>query len=641
MAAVEEEPGNTADSLNFVSTQMQSAYEQSESVENNISNKISKMQKFKNEVPKFDSLKKPKENCNSITKPTQKKRSSRKNTDRIKSLTSYIDEKFGDKKDQGFDGSNQQSILSYFSGQKRKVKEILTKLESESFSEKDTQVNFKKKIPYSPQEWAKIINSIKLRLPNLSAPTKKTLKTITAKIDRQNEILSQDSSLWNKASLPPSLDLPADDLRWLYDLDENQMNSTVLALSQEFQVDNQPNDDDYEIISDSDSEPEILDQRKIDQSEMDDEPSVLQSLPVIKESTNENDNKKDQYGKETEEIISSPSLANEIVISSSVYSSPIRSSVRSSPNSKKQGNNQSNTLSTNNKSGDSPMLSPTRLQISPLKLTPPQFSSLWDHDDDNNNEFSTAKSKFDSAVSNSNTSNESMINTEGSKRYSRKLIEIDSEIKFKPNGDNKFSVRKIGENSKEPDENVIEDSEDEGKKFSIIELTTEYDDTNDILNYGKEEDHNNSVIQVPSSPQITNNNILPSISSDEEVGDDANTEPETDISKLTHQEIREIFKKLGLKPTKSKQKMIEILQNYEQLTTNPSQLSHEEFVQQLESKLNQAIRNDHHWYEKVISFEPIVINDMKNWLNSIGIKVESDILESYCDKSGICCTKVE
>ncbi|EGV64510.1 hypothetical protein CANTEDRAFT_113279 [Yamadazyma tenuis ATCC 10573] len=135
-----------------------------------------------------------------------------------------------------------------------------------------------------------------------------------------------------------------------------------------------------------------------------------------------------------------------------------------------------------------------------------------------------------------------------------------------------------------------------------------------------------SVIQVPSSPDIgavTLSQRNPS-----------------EFSQMSAKELRGVFKDWQLKPVKTKEKMIEILENASEIidSQNPSQLTQTEFNEQVFQKLSEAIKNNHEWLEKINSYEPILIEKLKAWLDTETIICEPDLLEKFCDFKGICYT---
>lgn len=241
------------DTLTFLSTQIQSRYED----HNETEKKSLLLQKFKLESPlvQLPQQKQVKR------RPLLKKQAKKKNT----SLSAFVRETLGATSK----NTDLLSILDYFRGDQTKVDEFLGKIEKATakphpLSKQNSSTLF------SEKEWKELLDKIQLRFPNLSKKNRKTLKTITRRIREMNEFQSlepsQELQLWTQASRQPSDTLSAEELKWLYDLDENQVldeNSSELHEENEpelfFVTLSQVLD---ERIANLESEPEEIDMEK-------------------------------------------------------------------------------------------------------------------------------------------------------------------------------------------------------------------------------------------------------------------------------------------------------------------------------------------------------------------------------------------
>lgn len=241
------------DSLTFLSTQIQSRYEEHSEKEK----KSLLLQKFKLESPQIQlPQQKPVKR-----RPLLKKLAKKKNS----SLSAFVRDTLGG----ASKNADPLSILDYFRGDQTKVDEFLGKIEKATakphpLSKQNCSTLF------SEEDWKKLLDKIQLRFPNLSKKNRKTLKTITRRIREMNELQSlepsQELQLWTQASRQPSDTLSAEELKWLYDLDDNQVldeNSSELHEEKEpelfFVTLSQVLD---ERIANLESEPEEIDMEK-------------------------------------------------------------------------------------------------------------------------------------------------------------------------------------------------------------------------------------------------------------------------------------------------------------------------------------------------------------------------------------------
>ncbi|WEJ97276.1 5'-flap endonuclease [Yamadazyma tenuis] len=602
---IESELQDSESSLQFLSTQIQSVYERDEARESasrKTSESISQLQHFSNATTK----KQPKGTVKkTIIKPFQRSKKAPR-TNKIHSLTSHVQDIFG--RTPITDFSDQHSILSYFSTKKHKIQHILHTLEKDSndaASNRNFTRNIGSVIPYNREEWAEITDAIKENLPNLSDATMRTLKTITRRIENQTSLdpdapqIPESISLWDQASHHPSIPLTPSDIRTLYDLNSDQMAQDTSFIEEEE-------------IPDSCSEPEILEITSEDIGissrqpiqDIDTKINVLDSMNSLKFPAPQS---KDDFveeevaeiSSETEplaeemalEVLSSSQSMNdqEVIISSSVRSSSVSSRLAT------------------------PKKSKLAFNISPLKLTPPNFSSSFETD----SVYATAVSSF----------HHTQLCNSPPKKYNTRTIEMDGEINIREVDSDHIKIRKIGQRQKSVGEDEVEDSDDDAVNISIIELSTLVEESEEESMVGQLiAKADRSVIQVPSSPDIgavTLSQRNPS-----------------EFSQMSAKELRGVFKDWQLKPVKTKEKMIEILENASEIidSQNPSQLTQTEFNEQVFQKLSEAIKNNHEWLEKINSYEPILIEKLKAWLDTETIICEPDLLEKFCDFKGICYT---
>lgn len=556
--------GDLEKGFQFLSTQMQSSYEQdceNQEAQKKTTQQISKLQEF--------SL-----SHSNIPKPIQKKINkppikTKRTSKRIKTITSHVNEVFG-----GVNKENkqsQQSILMYFSGKKRKVKEILSKLNDykdtcpyESLSLGDT------KLPYNKKEWEEILAALRKSLPKLSETTTRTLKLITDKIELENS--QQPYSLWNKASKHPSSDFVPDDLKLLYNLNSEDIN----------------NEYNHSEVSDSSSEPELLEYKDI--------PSRQQ----VVSSTNFED------------------LAKSVDIHTV--------SVKSTPFKTPKKHLQQSSLSPVNFSlrNLQPFSSP--ISVTSIKSDSPSSDKLI---------LSSQFSESEAFASHAGTVY-ATANSQFEHQYRTKVIEVSADFKVNNLVKENYQVRKIGERTKLQNDNEVQDSEDDEGDLSLIEITF-FDDK--------------SIIQVPSSPIFepipTSLPVKPSVIDDNK-----------DLKQYSNKQIKEIFTKLNIKPRKSKKEMADILQrlnnimepvnsqqshpqsqqDFSSIFSNLSQITQTEFTTSIHNQLQLKIQSNDYWNEKVISYEPIYLPKFKQWLDDENFMIEMDILERFCDISGICTT---
>lgn len=231
-------PTSTAepDEFRFSSTQMQGIHEEFAEKDRNQERKlevISRMQLFKNEEEEVNQRIAVPTVVKKRTVTTRKPRKKKK----LASLNEFVRDNLGSNTMRKSDSNlcKHISILDYFSGDKKKLNEILLRIEREEQNTSQRNEKSQSEPPvgagrtdsdigmlYSKEEWFEIIKNVKLKFPKLSLKTKRTLKNITRRIEIESKNDTQHS-MWSQASALPSDDLTSEDLKWLYDLDEKDM----------------------------------------------------------------------------------------------------------------------------------------------------------------------------------------------------------------------------------------------------------------------------------------------------------------------------------------------------------------------------------------------------------------------------------
>lgn len=656
--------GNKENDLCFTSTQMQGSYEDSAEAihrDERLNNKIQQLQMYSlasDLVPKSSTNKKK------ITKQRRTAVRRANNTKKIKSLSSHVAQIFGNipVEEQERDLS-QQSILRYFSGKKHKIKDILNRLEKENegkvaYKEKPSPAYTSKMVPYEKEEWISIMEAIKDNLPTLSNATKRTLYDLTKHIEEQNllkagtiikETQSGEVSLWERASYQPSIELTPIDIKTLYDLNSDQM--TIRDATQASKEEDNANDE----VPDSCSEPELIDVSFLKESKEETHLNRLKSITSHQVNTY-NSNKVNVLDSITSLQFGGSSNINanepiELVEISSdredrieINSSPVPSLTPKRSPMKDDNTVISSSVRSTPSNMNSRITTPTlfkRFNVSPIKLTPPSlaFSNIPDTDE-TESLYATALSKQPS---------------QAPKRYKTRIVKVSGDIKFSNIMNNGTKIRKIQQESNPQDKadaDIIENSDDEDNSISLIELTTIEDEDTIATKPAGEFDITHSVIQVPSSQGTGDNldteNVLDLLDEKNDPFNPINSTEDSQLAKLRYSQmsasqLRGIFKGQGFKSVKTKEKMITILTNAEELLNgvDATQVSRKDFNDKLFSKLTSTIKSDFNWHQKIASYEPIIISELQEWLNSVNVRLEADVIERYCDSTGICFTNKE
>lgn len=521
-----------------------------------------------------------------------------------------------------------------------------------TIKESRSQIDTSKVIPYQKEEWLAIIQEIKLNLPSLSDATKRTLYDLTKHIDEQHMIkessLSKETqtgelSLWERASYQPSIELTPIDIKTLYDLNSDQM--TAKDVTQDTNG--------LEEIPDSCSEPELIDITYL--KELKDTTPISRSKSITSHQATNNQklNVIDSitslefgtYHNITTKPIDHVEISSEKEDPIEVNSSPVPSPVKERIDLEEENTILSSSVRSTPSNIASRIATPKlfrQFNISPIKLTPPRldFSNL-PNTADSGSLYATALSQQPSPKP---------------KKYKTRIVKVGGDIKFSNLTINGAKIRKINQEDDDltkPNNDIIEDSDNDENSISLIELTTldEEEDGDHIS--GNYQDKVHSYIQVPSSQgtgdQVDTENILNLLEENKKSSDILNENRGSSqlgvlrYSQMSASQLRDVFRGHGLKSVKTKEKMISILSNAESFLggTDATQLSQKEFSEQLFSKLTIIIKSNLNWHEKIASYEPIVINELQEWLRTQNVIIESDMIESYCDNMGICYTNKE
>lgn len=222
-------------------------------------------------------------------------------------------------------------------------------------------------------------------------------------------------------------------------------------------------------------------------------------------------------------------------------------------------------------------------------------------------------------------------------------------------------------------DNEIADSEEDEKNLSIIEITREVEaeesehDTEYLINLGKQVEGNSkmntSVLQVPSSPSsitfgrtdilkeleafsnsdLDTDRTINSNTSKNSNAIKSGTNQTIDFTLLSTKELQERFKKWELKPVQGRQRMVLVLSEVSKLFTNsfndPVPETRQGFEGTVYGSLNRLVGLNQYWHEKIISFEPLRVSELRDWICTKGYELEEDFLMRYCDDNGYCCTR--
>ena len=592
----------------------------------------------------------------------------RKGRNRIKSINAHVSAQY-----KVSNGQQNDDILDFFLKRKHNISSILEGVEdlenrnivsNDPPQPSDNTGNYSSQL-FTQEEWFQILRRIKLRFPKLSARTRKSLKYVTTKLEHLKNINSDDDlpQLWTQAASLPEEGLVNEDMKWLYELDDEQMDIGssfcnvdedsdqklfVLTLSQAM-GEREKSEPDVEIILDSSPEPTQLLGEGIVEEEEDKEneeklEKQLASLPtqILLDDTQEQltnraeissyealslfPNTLEMQKKPVKSTIQKhasvvvpdyPKILNvkdeEIILSSSptrdneIFQTPRKYSVESVRSS--------------------PLLRSGRLghlMVSPLKLLLP------DRLDVSQSVYSTARSSptKQKRVRGRVEDEKTIVR----KRFKTSRVEVAGNFHLKASDDLKIvsTVDKV--NGSE-----VEDSEDDEHSVSIIEITHE---VNDEEVTGEAED-GLSIIQVPSSP------------GNETFKEDL-TSMQTSIASVTQEvpstytatQMRQALRLLDFPPERSKEGMVLLLTRAASIAGTSVLLlltpdaPYEEVKNQIYSAISELVKKDQLWHERVLSYEPIVLEEFKQWLETLDKDLKFDVtfLQQYCDHMGITTT---
>lgn len=651
----------------FASTQMQARHEEFEEKEaesHSIKRKVATLDQFKRKQTPLETVTKQTRPIRLQTKPKARKN---------QTINSMVRESYS--------GHN----LAYYSGDQTKIDDFLRRINQADDVSRLLPTTTQGQT-FSKDEWTYILKSIKLRFPDLPRSGKTNLKRITTRINRYR---NEEDSVWSQASSYPDISLTDDDLKWLYDLSEEQMANSSLVEDESFHEDTplvfvlsqnpgHHTDDDEDELSEpmprnqqeeehTDYEDDELSHAiQRNQQQQEEEPTddeievVLDSDSEIEELSILEIPESSKEASHQKESVFDPQTSFQSFPFAEIVDSPVK-------NESKKVTEFESPIKVTSFSQESPFKTPTKkTKILLNKLTPVEFSPVKIPVEEeivisSEDEFySTARSQIDSSIP-----VRKRIPQQKRKLLHTTRFEVQSDLHFGNYEDpeHKLKVRKIESRPICIDsDNEIPDSEDDSvQDVSIIEITREVEEeehraevdddegnrTEDLIALGKE-DGNTSVLQVPSSPSINgpvgSSSSVHSIQVGSSPSKNSVLEPASQFASLSTKELKEMFKTWDLKPVKSRQKMITVLSQTSKLVSeSPASpirsQSQREIRDSINARLNALIKLDVFWHEKVVSFEPLKLEQLQAWLEQRGYVLELDVLEKYADEMGICCTK--
>jgi hypothetical protein len=71
----------------------------------------------------------------------------------------------------------------------------------------------------------------------------------------------------------------------------------------------------------------------------------------------------------------------------------------------------------------------------------------------------------------------------------------------------------------------------------------------------------------------------------------------------------------------------------------PSDISSPALLLRLHHRITQTIKSDHDQsvYSGILRYEPVVIEDLIDWLSKRDMALPELVLRGWCDKQGVCC----
>lgn len=165
----------------------------------------------------------------------RKKSDSVKRNQKLESIGAHVTKLYSEQKN---------SLFKLLSGKKKKMNDLLStideiengKLHRNSNEMVETSEECVSDIMYSKDEWFNLLKVIRVNFPNLSKRSKLTLSKINKAYEEHYDSLTEVGTppllnfvddetpyLWNMASSFPKTRLTDEDLKWLYDLDDNNL----------------------------------------------------------------------------------------------------------------------------------------------------------------------------------------------------------------------------------------------------------------------------------------------------------------------------------------------------------------------------------------------------------------------------------
>lgn len=648
---MEQEENDSPSSLYFLSTQIQSLHEESERTDQ----ALGKLSKFKNKSPsnkkKIDMrINKPRQSAK-MKKKSLKAKPTKANS---RSLSAFVKQMF-----QGERKPDRQSILEYFAGDVSKVDEFLESVENATESRLELRKLVALPFIHSQEEWEALLKSIRLKFPDLPMKNQKTLKKISQQLEtlRNNSDLSPNlQSIWSQASRQPSENLTAEDVKWLYDLDDVDVvaanDSTVLDTSDDVKEDtpfyltlSQAMNDDRElslneestqsekivdvvrpqspiVISDSESEPEAYvptqDAEEISSHQVAGPPESVDVLTSIAFKSKRNET---NLGTPTQRNIITE-VPFEYDNETTIFSSPVKHVLPKKPKT------------------------PTRWPSALVITSSPVSSGKDEVGNDEEELFATAKTDISNSVIGEldtggylleNPQTEAVQSsmplprkTNQEKRvFKTSTVEYQGDIEILHESVNDIKLRKLTSNDTY---DQVPDSEDSEGEVSIIEISKPVISSEEI-----EQIKNPEVLQVPSSPRPT-----------------PQSNSHVELHLLLMKEVKELYTNLKLPPTKLKANMIDAIEYAIELTgtrldtllRNPdhevkSREFGSRFVEMLYDKITNLIKMVDELHLKIALFEPLNVEQIAEHLQEhveVPIPLDLSFLQGYCDAKGISTT---
>lgn len=71
----------------------------------------------------------------------------------------------------------------------------------------------------------------------------------------------------------------------------------------------------------------------------------------------------------------------------------------------------------------------------------------------------------------------------------------------------------------------------------------------------------------------------------------------------------------------------------------PPELSSQELIQRVHARISQTIKTDldQSMYSSILRYEPVVLEDLVEWLTERDVQVPDLVVRGWCDREGVCC----